>query len=111
MRKKPATQSAHISLGCDGKHIDTSKFTNADDPGFMAICKELRRWMGDVNASKKQHADLSATRPCVARQYGRHSLQFNLFGGGGVKRIGGHCYQAEGNQYFDDIPRLPSYSK
>ncbi|KAK4119363.1 TPR-like protein [Parathielavia appendiculata] len=35
----------YIPIGIRGNHMDMTKFASADDPGFQAVCGELRRWV------------------------------------------------------------------
>ncbi|PVH70247.1 hypothetical protein DL98DRAFT_437371, partial [Cadophora sp. DSE1049] len=40
-----ATLPGYIRLGIRSNHMDMTKFENADNPGFIAITGELRRWI------------------------------------------------------------------
>ncbi|KAK3937089.1 hypothetical protein QBC46DRAFT_417131 [Diplogelasinospora grovesii] len=42
-------------------HMDMARFAAADDPGFMAVCGELRRWIKQLDGAKG-HLDLPALR-------------------------------------------------
>ncbi|KAK4233048.1 P-loop containing nucleoside triphosphate hydrolase protein, partial [Achaetomium macrosporum] len=35
----------YIPIGIHGNHMDMTKFASVDDPGFLAVCGELRRWI------------------------------------------------------------------
>ncbi|KAJ5335667.1 uncharacterized protein N7506_005603 [Penicillium brevicompactum] len=63
-------------------HVDMTKFTNVEDPGFVAIC--------------------------VANQYGESSRQYNLIGGGSQKIVEGQYFVARGHQHFDSPWSMPS---
>jgi protein SERAC1 len=39
--------------------MDMTKFISADDPGFLAICGELRRWIKEIGAMKKHRENAS----------------------------------------------------
>jgi len=34
----------YIPIGIRSNHMDMAKFASVDDPGFLAVCGELRRW-------------------------------------------------------------------
>jgi hypothetical protein len=35
----------YIPIGIHSDHMGMTKFASADDPGFQAVCGELRRWI------------------------------------------------------------------
>ena len=35
----------YIPIGIRSNHMDMTKFASIDDPGFQAVCGELRRWI------------------------------------------------------------------
>ncbi len=41
----------YISIGIRGNHIDMTKFEHLDDPGFVQITGELRRWMNATSTA------------------------------------------------------------
>ncbi len=90
--------------------MDMTKFANVDDPGFVAVCGELRRWIRETDAKKKRDtnpspAELPAERPgLAANQYGDNNRQYNQFGEGTQKIVGGHYFEAQGNQNFGMVP-------
>lgn len=43
----------YIPIGIHGNHMDMTKFASIDDPGFTAVCGELRRWIKEVVAMEK----------------------------------------------------------
>lgn len=45
MPQDSAILPGHISIGIHGNHMDMTKFANVDDPGFVAVCGELGRWI------------------------------------------------------------------
>lgn len=82
-----------------------TKFANVDDPGFMALCGELRRWIRDAEANKRRNANPSlAEQPGVANQYGENNRQYNLLSEGTQKNTDGHYFKAKGDQNFGIIP-------
>ncbi|KAH0562800.1 hypothetical protein GP486_002572 [Trichoglossum hirsutum] len=38
----------YIPIGIRGNHMDMTKFEDAEDPGFVAVAGELRRWIKDL---------------------------------------------------------------
>ncbi|KAL6409280.1 hypothetical protein AUP68_05652 [Ilyonectria robusta] len=43
-----ATLPGYNQIGIHGNHKQMIKFSEAHDPGFMAICGELKRWVGSL---------------------------------------------------------------
>lgn len=92
--------------------MDMAKFTNVDDPGFVAVCGELRRWIRDVEANKRRRANPSlGEQPGIASQYGGNNRQYNLFSEGTQKNTEGHYFEAKGDQNFGMIPAKESMEK
>ena len=79
--------------------MDMTKFVNFEDPGFVAVCGELRRWIRDADIKKRHRSNKSSTdKPDTAYQHGENSRQYNVFGNG-MQRIA-----AKGDQNFGTIP-------
>lgn len=86
-----------------------TKFFDAEDPGFVAICGELRRWIRDTDINQKHRTNRSpAKKPEAASQHGNNGRQYNLFGEGTQKITDGHYFEANGNQNFGMIPPMDS---
>ena len=82
-----------------------AKFANFEDPGFVAVCGELRRWSRDTEKNRRHHSKQSpADKPRPACQYGRNGRQYNLYGVGTQRIADGHYFEAQGNQNFAMIP-------
>jgi hypothetical protein len=100
----------YIPIGIHSDHMGMTKFDRADDPGFVSVCGELRRWVRDVEVAKGQHADPSLTdsdldkQPAAAKQYGNNNRQYNNFGNGTLKQVDGDNYEAKGGINFGMIP-------
>ncbi|KAK1837152.1 Tetratricopeptide repeat-domain-containing protein [Podospora conica] len=98
----------YIPIGIRGNHSDMTKFTSADDPGFVAVCGELRRWIKAIDmAGTERHGGTLPSnsrggneQPGTANQSGEGSRQFNNFGAGTMKNAGGNYFEAGGNQNF-----------
>ena len=91
--------------------MEMTRFSRTDDPGFMAVCGELRRWIRDIKADGKHYANPSLSnnsdyegRPGIASQYGDGNRQFNNFGTGTQKNVDGHYFEAKGDQNFGMVP-------
>ncbi|EKJ67737.1 hypothetical protein FPSE_12108 [Fusarium pseudograminearum CS3096] len=59
--KHSAILPGYISIGIHKNHSDMTKFNTADEPGFVAICGELKRWINQIRRSqgkfrKQNHA-------------------------------------------------------
>ncbi|KAA8642375.1 hypothetical protein EYZ11_009972 [Aspergillus tanneri] len=95
----------YIPIGIHSNHMDMTKFTNIDDPGFVAVCGELRRWIRDTDANKKRYTNPSRVeQPGLANQYGDNNRQYNQLGEGTQKIVDGHYFEAQGNQNFGMVP-------
>ncbi|KAE8156908.1 hypothetical protein BDV40DRAFT_293146 [Aspergillus tamarii] len=101
-----AVLPGYVPIGIHSNHMDMTKFSSVDDPGFMAICGELRRWSKDTGgATKNSHGDSSrAAQAGLAHQYGANSQQYNQFGGGTQNIVGSNQYQAQGDMNFGMVP-------
>ncbi|KAH8891923.1 hypothetical protein GQ53DRAFT_746397 [Thozetella sp. PMI_491] len=40
----------YIPIGIHGNHMEITKFVGIDDPGFLAVSGELRRWVKEIGA-------------------------------------------------------------
>ena len=82
-----------------------TKFANVDDPGFVAVCGELRRWIRETDANKT-HTDQSIVEQTglTANQYGDKNRQYNQFDEGTQKIVDGHYFEAQGDQNFGMVP-------
>ncbi len=38
----------YTAIGIHSNHMNMAKFGSADDPGFQAVCGQLKRWMEDI---------------------------------------------------------------
>lgn len=85
--------------------MDMTKFVNLEDPGFLAVCGELRRWSRETDINKRNRSNQSsADKPDTACQHGENSRQYNLFGNGTQKLADGHYFEAKRDQNFGMIP-------
>ncbi|KAF4451369.1 hypothetical protein F53441_5635 [Fusarium austroafricanum] len=50
--KHSAILPGYISIGIHRNHANMTKFANPNEPGFVAICGELRRWMKRIQQTK-----------------------------------------------------------
>jgi hypothetical protein len=41
--------SGYISIGIHATHVGMTKFASPSDPGFVAVCGELHRWVRSIN--------------------------------------------------------------
>ncbi|KAI1452410.1 Alpha/Beta hydrolase protein [Annulohypoxylon moriforme] len=49
---RSAILPAYASIGIHGNHMDMTKFQDEDDPGFVSVAGELRRWVKELSAAK-----------------------------------------------------------
>ncbi|KAJ5216200.1 uncharacterized protein N7498_002607 [Penicillium cinerascens] len=95
----------YVPIGIHSNHMNMARFTNVEDPGFMAVCGELRRWIRDAQGNTRRHANSPLDeQPGVANQYGDNSRQYTLLGSGTQKNTEGHYFKAKGDQNFGMIP-------
>ncbi|KAJ9131272.1 Kinesin light chain [Coniochaeta hoffmannii] len=45
----------YIPIGIRSNHMDMARFAAADDPGFVAVCAELRRWIRQLDGAEGRH--------------------------------------------------------
>ena len=38
----------YVHIGIHGNHMGMTKFVSEDDPGFVTVAGELRRWMKEI---------------------------------------------------------------
>jgi hypothetical protein len=50
-----AVLPGYIPIGIHSNHMDMARFAAADDPGFLAVCGELRRWIRQLDGAKGRH--------------------------------------------------------
>lgn len=70
--KGSATLPGYNQIGIHGNHKQMIKFSEAHDPGFMAICGELKRWVGslatpdgrDSSRNPETHEPKTPSRHC-----------------------------------------------
>ncbi|PYH61546.1 esterase/lipase family protein [Aspergillus niger CBS 101883] len=95
----------YITIGIHRNHMDMTKFVNSEDPGFVAVCGELRRWIRDTDLNERSHTKKSpAVKPHAACQHGKNGRQYNLFANGAQRIADGHYFEAGGDQNFGMIP-------
>lgn len=101
----------YIPIGIHGSHMDMTKFAGSTDPGFLAVCGEMRRWIKDLKPGNKQHANQPLQRSSLdqelgrSKQYGENNRQYNSFGG--MREIeAGSYYEVNGDQHqqFGTVP-------
>lgn len=105
MPQDSAILPGYVPIGIHSNHMNMARFTNVEDPGFVAVCGELRRWTRDAQGNTRRHANSSLDeQPGVANQYGDNNRQYTLLWGGIQKNAEGHYFEANGDQNFGMIP-------
>lgn len=91
--------------------MDMTKFAGSTDPGFLAVCGEMRRWIKDLKSGNKHHTNQlrlgSALdqEPGQAKQHSENNRQYNNFEG--MRKIeAGSYYEINGDQHqqFGTVP-------
>ncbi|KAJ5485841.1 hypothetical protein N7530_000141 [Penicillium desertorum] len=52
-----AVLPGYIPIGIHSNHMDMTKFASIDDPGFEAVCGELRRWIRQMDVANRDPRD------------------------------------------------------
>lgn len=104
MPQDSAILPGYIPIGIHSNHMDMTKFAGPADPGFLAVCGEMRRWIKDLKPGNKCHANQPQAgstldeQPAPSKQYGENNRQYNRFGG--MQKIeGGSYYEVNGDQH------------
>ncbi|KAG7406905.1 Protein SERAC1 [Fusarium oxysporum f. sp. rapae] len=63
--KHSAILPGYISIGIHKNHAEMTKFSNSDEPGFVAICGELRRWMKRIQQPQSKPQKHSHVAHCL----------------------------------------------
>ncbi|KAJ6143763.1 hypothetical protein N7471_003216 [Penicillium samsonianum] len=98
----------YIPIGIHGNHMDMTKFAGSTDPGLLAVCGEMRRWIKDLTTGNKYHTNQPRThsaldrQPGSANQSGENNRQYNSFGGT-QKIADGNYYESKGDQHFGTV--------
>ncbi|KAF7519720.1 hypothetical protein PCG10_009763, partial [Penicillium crustosum] len=94
----------YIPIGIHGNHMDMTKFAGSTDPGLLAVCGEMRRWIKDLKPSNKYHTNQPQAgsaldeQPGSANQYGGNNRQYNT--SGGMRQIeASSYYEVHGDQH------------
>lgn len=79
--KHSAILPGHISIGIHKNHAEMTKFSNSEEPGFVAICGELKRWMKRIQQTQstpKKHTPATYCKFLLnkgcARGAGKHQV-------------------------------------
>ncbi|CZR48374.1 uncharacterized protein FPRO_12984 [Fusarium proliferatum ET1] len=63
--KHSAILPGHISIGIHKNHADMTKFSNSKEPGFVAICGELKRWMKRIQQTQSKPKKQTPATYCL----------------------------------------------
>ncbi|UKZ79213.1 hypothetical protein TrVFT333_006963 [Trichoderma virens FT-333] len=58
-----ATLPGYIPIGIRGNHREMTKFMDIEDPGFTAVCAEIRRFIKDLGREQEQQARQATLGP------------------------------------------------
>ncbi|KAJ3524973.1 hypothetical protein NM208_g11840 [Fusarium decemcellulare] len=72
--KHSAILPGYSSVGIHRNHAEITKFASPDEPGFVAICGELKRWVkkiqqGPTAPRRQDKQDNAATAHCKSRMF------------------------------------------
>ncbi|KAF4503164.1 hypothetical protein FAGAP_595 [Fusarium agapanthi] len=63
--KHSAILPGYISIGIHKNHAEMTKFSNSEEPGFVAICGELKRWMKRIQQTQPKPKKHTASGHCL----------------------------------------------
>ncbi|CVK96463.1 uncharacterized protein FPRN_12416 [Fusarium proliferatum] len=63
--KHSAILPGYISIGIHKNHAEMTKFSNSGEPGFLAICGELKRWMKRIQQPQSKPQEHSHVAHCL----------------------------------------------
>ncbi|KAJ4267323.1 hypothetical protein NW762_003427 [Fusarium torreyae] len=63
--KHSAILPGYISIGIHKNHAEMTKFARPDEPGFVAICGELKRWMKRIQQTRTKSQKHTAVTHCI----------------------------------------------
>ncbi|KLP12267.1 uncharacterized protein FFB20_01124 [Fusarium fujikuroi] len=63
--KHSAILPGYISIGIHKNHAEMTKFSNSEEPGFVAICGELKRWMKRIQQPQPKPQEHSHVAHCL----------------------------------------------
>jgi hypothetical protein len=101
--RESAILPGYISIGIHANHMDMARFRSADDPGFLAVCGELRRWVEAVATTDENPERQPAPAPASA---GGLSLLQPSGSGGAPCKIKWACPSHLAFQSFVCVTRL-----
>ncbi|KAE8366417.1 Alpha/Beta hydrolase protein [Aspergillus caelatus] len=58
----------YIPIGIHSDHMGMTKFASAEDPGFIAVCSELKRWTKEADKARKNFCMIPPTDPITDSQ-------------------------------------------
>ncbi|KAF5001982.1 hypothetical protein FDECE_10784 [Fusarium decemcellulare] len=72
--KHSAILPGYSSVGIHRNHAEITKFASPDEPGFVAVCGELKRWVkkiqqGPTEPRRRNKQDDAATAHCKSRMF------------------------------------------
>ncbi|SPJ74909.1 uncharacterized protein FTOL_04640 [Fusarium torulosum] len=63
--KHSAILPGYTSIGIHKNHAEMTKFAHSDEPGFKAICDELKRWMNKIQQAKSKPQKSAHVAHCL----------------------------------------------
>ncbi|TVY65025.1 Protein SERAC1 [Fusarium oxysporum f. sp. cubense] len=63
--KHSAILPGYISIGIHKNHAEMTKFSNSEEPGFVAICGELKRWMKRIQQTQSKPQKHASAAHCL----------------------------------------------
>ncbi|KAL4732589.1 hypothetical protein ACLX1H_001607 [Fusarium chlamydosporum] len=63
--KHSAILPGYVSIGIHKNHSDMTKFNTSDEPGFVAVCGELKRWMKGIQKSQGRFQKNTPVTHCL----------------------------------------------
>jgi len=73
---------AYMSIGIHGNHMGMTKFETKDDPGFISVAGELRRWVKELERAPRGGGGGNVVAPEASRVAGEGNRNRDAFSHG-----------------------------
>ncbi len=68
------------NIGIHAGHRDMVRFASENDPGFISVAGELRRWLDEIKAATKMDSLDAAPNTGVTTNVGIHAGEISIIG-------------------------------
>ncbi|KAK7971551.1 hypothetical protein PG989_016567 [Apiospora arundinis] len=105
--KTSAILPGYTAIGIRSNHRDMVRFSSPDDPGFLSITGELKRWIDDLRSPDQKLQNIARARSFPARERtamrdGSESSGITIWGNVIQSNVVNGSQTVNGNMYFGD---------